>query len=388
MNRQWVPAALGRVFILGCLCAISFSPRAIAQTCIDPPPPVLPRPDNGATGTSLTPLLRWDLPCGSGFGNGGFETGDFSSWTPVTDAADQQVLDWVVTQSPGQVNAREANPREGLWFAQNGFDGDAPLRYELYQEVFIPEDANQVVIRWSDRVEWDLVTFCDECTEPRIYQVQIQPEGGGAPLEILFEMQINPMTTGDTGYVDHVADVTAYAGQTIRLNFYEEVNESFTGNAQVNIDAVQLSCNADSMYTVLFGTDVGDLTTLCTTSDQVCDPGMLAPDTTYFWQVIVENDCGMTPGPIWSFTTASDVCRDGDVNLDCAITPLDARDALDAYLLNTTLSPRQQYHADVFNPQDPPVVSPLDSLCIFSSFMGQPSCLDDFPQSCSCQDSR
>lgn len=37
--------------------------------------------------------------------------------------------------------------------------------------------------------------------------------------------------------------------------------------------------------------------------ETTCDPGPLAEGTTYYWQVIAQNEDGVAPGPVWQFTT-------------------------------------------------------------------------------------
>jgi hypothetical protein len=61
-------------------------------------------------------------------------------------------------------------------------------------------------------------------------------------------------------------------------------------------------CPGASSYDVYFGTtspppSVGNETI------SSYDPGTLSPNTTYYWQVVAENLCGETAGPVWSFTT-------------------------------------------------------------------------------------
>ncbi len=59
-------------------------------------------------------------------------------------------------------------------------------------------------------------------------------------------------------------------------------------------------------YDVFFGTDSPPTTLLCEDlSGPMCDPGPLAENTTYHWQVVATNQAGSTPGPVWSFTTES-----------------------------------------------------------------------------------
>ena len=35
-----------------------------------------------------------------------------------------------------------------------------------------------------------------------------------------------------------------------------------------------------------------------------CNPGTLAKDTTYYWQVVAHSGLGPAPSPVWQFTTA------------------------------------------------------------------------------------
>jgi hypothetical protein len=60
-------------------------------------------------------------------------------------------------------------------------------------------------------------------------------------------------------------------------------------------------------YDVYFGT-TGPTDLVCSdTQSTFCDPGTLAEDTTYFWQIVTKSPGGETPGPNWSFTTEIEV---------------------------------------------------------------------------------
>ena len=56
--------------------------------------------------------------------------------------------------------------------------------------------------------------------------------GTGASLEDMTEA---------TGWQAHTADLSAFAGQTIRLFFREQIPQSFTGPAQIEFDAISLT---------------------------------------------------------------------------------------------------------------------------------------------------
>ncbi|NQY63931.1 MAG: hypothetical protein HRT38_09400 [Alteromonadaceae bacterium] len=58
-----------------------------------------------------------------------------------------------------------------------------------------------------------------------------------------------------------------------------------------------------SSHEVLFGSDLGNLVST-TQSGTIFDPGTLAYDTTYYWQINEVNDTGTTTGTLWSFTTS------------------------------------------------------------------------------------
>ena len=65
------------------------------------------------------------------------------------------------------------------------------------------------------------------------------------------------------------------------------------------------SASCATTYSVYLGTDPGAMALLFEHIDAAsCYPGLLDPETTYYWQVIAENCCGDTPGPVWSFTTS------------------------------------------------------------------------------------
>jgi hypothetical protein len=84
------------------------------------------------------------------------------------------------------------------------------------------------------------------------------------------------------------------------------------------------------VYDVHFGR-CGDVDLAATTAEAVWSPGQLEPGARYCWQVIARDECGSTPGPLWSFTTAplpaasfqrGDATEDGSLNVTDAIAVL------------------------------------------------------------------
>ena len=216
------------------------------SSCAPLAEPNNPDPCDGAINVPVDTNLAWnggvpvscdDLP------NGGFESGFFPPWTTITGPG-SELTPWAVTTG-GTGWYWNGFPFEGAFFAQNGFDGDAGLFYDIYQEITIPANATSAILNWSERIQWDMIPY--GATLPRQYVVSVQPAGGGAPLAVLYAMSLNPLTSGDTGYVPHSIDLLSVApgiaGQTVRINFHETIPETYTGPAQFDLDAVSLNCN-------------------------------------------------------------------------------------------------------------------------------------------------
>jgi hypothetical protein len=57
-------------------------------------------------------------------------------------------------------------------------------------------------------------------------------------------------------------------------------------------------------YDVYLGADESQMELVATDLEEpVFTPCILDYETTYYWQVVAKNDCGLAAGPIWSFTT-------------------------------------------------------------------------------------
>ena len=64
---------------------------------------------------------------------------------------------------------------------------------------------------------------------------------------------------------------------------------------------------ATASYDVYLGTNAGALSLIASHLIQpTCNPGTLAFDTTYFWQVVASNVVGSVTGAVWTFTTTLD----------------------------------------------------------------------------------
>jgi hypothetical protein len=168
--------------------------------------------------------------------NGSFETGDFTRWTPTINGT--PFIPWLV--SPAGVGAdfgmQPTQPQDGQFDAWNGFDGAGPMSFTLSQDINVPRCFSSVpLLKWKDRVQWNFA-LTSTATEPRTYSVSLRLLN---PEVTLFSFSTGTdHVIGDTGWQTHNADLTAYAGSTVRLWFEEDIPEFFTGPAQLEIDGV------------------------------------------------------------------------------------------------------------------------------------------------------
>ena len=173
--------------------------------------------------------------------NGSFETGNFNGWTITQPATPFRA--WRVSgagQGGGFPSVHFTQPQSGNFGAWNGFDAGPPVpaQFTLSQTVNIPA-MSSARLTWIDRVSWNMRDFPGS-TQPRLYQVQIRNPSTGAVLQTIYTFTAPPRTAGDTGYLRHTVNLSAYAGQTIQIFFLENIPEPFTGPGQFEIDSISL----------------------------------------------------------------------------------------------------------------------------------------------------
>ncbi len=196
--------------------------------------------------------------------NGSFETGDLSGWN-ATAAGDNPFRDWSVSplgEGGGYTTLAKTRPQDGQYVVWNGFEGDT-LEFFLFQNVTIPTfpgTATRATLSWQHRIQWNFV-WGNKATEERTFSVEIRDVGTNDVIETLYSFGTgtqdeNP--TGDTGWEDNNVDLSAYAGQTVRITFREIVPEDSTGPGQVELDAISLQAlpNADPVITLPSGASV------------------------------------------------------------------------------------------------------------------------------------
>jgi len=175
------------------------------------------------------------------FTNCGFESGDFTGWvlTDITNPFFDAVVD-TAGVTPGFGFFASA-PTQGTFAALSGFDGAGPGAIEFAQDVSLPTGADTLTFDY--RAAYQL-TF--GATVDREFRVEVQPSGGGAALasEVLLVAMAGDTVT-DTGALVGAVDVSAFAGQAVRVAFVLDVPENFTGPAFFQLDNVSLDIVAE-----------------------------------------------------------------------------------------------------------------------------------------------
>ena len=173
--------------------------------------------------------------------NDSFETGNFTGW--VTQDLSSPFFPLSV-QATGAANSFgwpwSSTATDGNFVAFSGFDGDGPRGPNpifIAQDTFVPLGTGTISFDW--RAAWDLVTFCGQCQGSRTLDFQVQPTGGGASLLSVNILTAAPQTSNsDTGNQTATIDISAFAGQNVRLAWLMTIPENFTGPAQLQIDNI------------------------------------------------------------------------------------------------------------------------------------------------------
>lgn len=205
------------------------------------PTPTHTYADNGNYDVCLTvtdPGGLSDSTCTSGGGtllNGSFETGSFAGWM----AQDLAQPYWPLHVGGSGENTAyffPSAPTDGSFLAFHGFDGCGPGTIRIVQDLTIPFGAT--TLEFDYRAGWDIFGGASN----RLFQVSIEPAGGGTPLQTWTVLEADGGTyVPDTGSLHGTLDIGAFAGDAARVGFNWLVPECFSGPAQFQLDNVTIN---------------------------------------------------------------------------------------------------------------------------------------------------
>ena len=105
------------------------------------------------------------------------------------------------------------------------------------------------------RGAWELIEFCGGCSLNRTFDVNFEFSGGGAHLAN-FNILPAPIHTSvlDTGALTASVNLSAFLGQTVRLNFDWHIPEDMTGPGFFQLDNVRSTATIPEPSTLaIFG---------------------------------------------------------------------------------------------------------------------------------------
>jgi hypothetical protein len=171
------------------------------------------------------------------FANCGFERGDFRGWDTQDLSNPFFPLQVNIAGISPYAGFFTSDPPQGDFAALTGFDGNGPGTIRVAQDVLLSSDADTLTFEYE--CAWDLLNF--GATENRIFEVNIEPAGGGAPLQtdnILTAVAGTTAIPSSGGDQSASVDISAFAGQAVRISFDWIVPQNFSGPAFCQLDNI------------------------------------------------------------------------------------------------------------------------------------------------------
>lgn len=187
--------------------------------------------------------------------NGGFETGTFSGWS-VTNVTTNIWFNWAVTGPSCAFCLNQwtntTSPHTGSFDAWNGWAAGNPVpdAYRIRQDITLPNNPGEYVrLIWWDRLQWDLQSFTTPTgsTLPQFRIVNVLNPSNNAVLQELDRFTAPAYSRGPSGLLpgqgwnQHIVSLTAYKGQTIRLEFMCTVAQNTIGPGVCEFDDISVT---------------------------------------------------------------------------------------------------------------------------------------------------
>ena len=175
---------------------------------------------------------------GASITNGSFESVGFTGWITKDIARPYSALAVRNAGFGGSFSLPAANPTDGTHTAFTGFDGGGPGVISLAQDIGIVGSGD--ALRFDYQAGWDF-SLGAQATQPRLFDVVLEPAGGGTPLSTANFLNTGTSSNPNTGPLKGFVDLTPLIGRNVRLKFVWTIPQDFTGPGSFQIDNVTIS---------------------------------------------------------------------------------------------------------------------------------------------------
>ncbi len=216
--------------------------------------------------------------------NGSFETGDFTGWI-VSDTVNTSPT-LAVRTNGASLGFFTASASDGTKSATHGFSGTAAGTIAISQDVIVAA-GGVASLAFTYRLAWS--TIGSSASSGRTFRLTVQPAGGGAELLSQTVFSAAPNTAGfQSTNTPVTVDLTAFAGQSIRVGFITDIPAGDAGNGSFQLDNVRLTATTPD-FMVYENSGVNSMVNLAT--NIVTGPANEAGETVTF--VVSNNNNGL-----------------------------------------------------------------------------------------------